>query len=45
MDYFDDFSVDDFSFFDFVDELNEGFMNDDEDAKFFENLILSNSNS
>jgi hypothetical protein len=44
MDPFDDLSIEEFSTFDFVDEMNEGLFDEEEDnKKFFNNYINSNT--
>jgi hypothetical protein len=42
MDDFDDLSIEEFSHFDFVEEMNECLFEEDEDQKTFNNYINSN---
>lgn len=42
MDDFDDIQIEEFSSFDFVEEMNEGFFDEDEDNKSFDKLLNSN---
>jgi hypothetical protein len=42
MDSFDDFQVEEFSSFDFVEEMNEGLFDEEEDNKSFNKLLNSN---
>ena len=43
MDCFDDLSVEEFSSFDFVEEMNEGLFDEDEEDKSFAKLLISNT--
>lgn len=43
MDDFDDLSIEEFSHFDFVEEMNEGLFDEDEDQKSFNNYLNSNT--
>ncbi len=42
MDDFDDLSVEEFSTFDFVEEMNESLLEEDEDQKSFDTYLNSN---
>jgi hypothetical protein len=42
MDSFDDSQIEEFSFFDFVEEMNEDLFDDEEDNKSFNKLLNSN---
>jgi hypothetical protein len=42
MDDFDDLSVEEFSTFDFVEEMNEGLFDEDKDSKSFDKYLNSN---
>lgn len=42
MNHFDDFQIEDFSQFDFVEEMNEGLFDEDDDEKSFEQFLKSN---
>lgn len=42
MDDFDDIQIEEFSSFDFVEEMNEGLFEEEEDDKSFQQLINSN---
>jgi hypothetical protein len=42
MDDFDDLQIEEFSSFDFVEEMNEGLFEEEEDNKSFNKLINSN---
>jgi hypothetical protein len=42
MDDFDDLSVEEFSTFDFVEEMNEGLFDEDKDQKSFDTYLNSN---
>lgn len=42
MDHFDDLQIEEFSSFDFVEEMNEGLFDEDEDTKSFDKLLNSN---
>ena len=42
MDDFDDLSVEEFSTFDFVEEMNEGLFDEDKDSKSFDTYLNSN---
>jgi hypothetical protein len=42
MDDFDDLSVEEFSSFDFVEEMNEGLFEEKDDSKSFNNYLNSN---
>jgi hypothetical protein len=43
MDDFDDLSVEEFSSFDFVEEMNEGLFEEEDDSKSFNNYLNSNT--
>jgi hypothetical protein len=43
MDDFDDLQIEEFSQFDFVDEMNEGLFEEEEDNKSFDKLLNSNT--
>jgi hypothetical protein len=42
MDSFDDIQIEEFSSFDFVEEMNEGLFDEEEDDKSFNKLLNSN---
>jgi len=42
MDSFDDIQIEDFSSFDFVEEMNEGLFDNEEDEKSFDAFLNSN---
>lgn len=42
MDCFDDIQIEDFSSFDFVEEMNECFFDEENDEKSFKSLLNSN---
>jgi hypothetical protein len=42
MDHFDDIQVEDFSSFDFVEEMNEGLFEEEENDKSFDSFLKSN---
>lgn len=42
MDHFDDLQIEEFSSFDFVEEMNEGLLDEDEDNKSFDSFLNSN---
>jgi hypothetical protein len=42
MDHFDDVQVEEFSSFDFVEEMNEGLFDEEDDSKSFNNYLNSN---
>lgn len=42
MDDFDDIQIEEFSSFDFVEEMNEGLFDEDDDNKSFEQFLNSN---
>jgi hypothetical protein len=43
MDDFDDLSVEEFSSFDFVEEMNEGLFEEEDNSKSFNNYLNSNT--
>ena len=45
MDHYDDIQVEEFSFFDFVEEMNQGLFDEDEDDKTFNSFINSNNDN
>lgn len=42
MDHFDDIQIEDFSSFDFVEEMNEGLFDEEDDDKSFDAFLKSN---
>lgn len=42
MDPFDDIQIEEFSHFDFVEEMNECLLDEDEDEKLFDDYLSSN---
>jgi hypothetical protein len=42
MDHFDDVQIEEFSSFDFVEEMNEGLFDEEEDEKSFNAFLKSN---
>jgi hypothetical protein len=42
MDHFDDLQIEEFSNFDFVEEMNEGLFDDEEDNKSFNTFLNAN---
>ncbi len=42
MDHFDDLQIEEFSSFDFVEEMNECLLDEDEDNKSFDSFLNSN---
>jgi hypothetical protein len=42
MDHFDDVQIEEFSSFDFVEEMNEGLFDEEEDEKSFKAFLKSN---
>ncbi len=42
MDSFDDIQIEEFSSFDFVEEMNEGLFDEEEDSKSFDAFLKSN---
>ena len=42
MDHFDDFQIEEFSHFDFVEEMNEGLFDEKDDDKSFDAFLKSN---
>ncbi len=45
MDHFDDIQIEEFCFFDFVEEMNEGLFDDDKDDKTFNSFLNSNTDN
>jgi hypothetical protein len=43
MDDFDDIQIEEFSSFDFVEEMNEGLFEEEDDEKSFQSFLNSNS--
>ena len=43
MDHFDDIQIEEFCFFDFVEEMNECLFDEDEDNKTFNSFLNSNT--
>jgi hypothetical protein len=42
MDHFDDVQVEEFSSFDFIEEMNEGLFDEEDDTKSFNSFLNSN---
>jgi len=42
MDHFDDLQIEEFSSFDFVEEMNEGLLDENENNKSFDSFLNSN---
>ena len=45
MDHYDDIQVEEFSFFDFVEEMNQGLFDEDEEDKTFNSFLNSNNDN
>ena len=45
MDHYDDIQIEEFSNFDFVEEMNEGLFDEDEDDKTFNSFLNSNNDN
>jgi hypothetical protein len=45
MDHYDDIQVEEFSHFDFVEEMNEGLFDEDEEDKTFNSFLNSNNDN
>ena len=45
MDDYDDIQIEEFSHFDFVEEMNEGLFDEDEDDKTFNSFLNSNNDN
>ena len=45
MDHYDDIQIEEFSHFDFVEEMNEGLFDEDEEDKTFNSFLNSNNDN